>query len=272
LTWNVIAMEAAACYIGECRDPERDAKIAMNLEGLYGLFIYTMIPISFVIVFGARLADPAFADPKTIFSTFASHIFGTGASWLDWLISIMLVVALSLSVLNAIMGSARALHQMSIDGEFPRIFSSVNKHGVPGFSMSFNVVCSILLVFTGGAVEIYSLSNVGYLASFIPVLVGYYLLRKYRPDMRRPVRLPEFFKYIALAMAIGYFIIWSYGGLVYTSLPNALLNGSDTRIYFFIGWAILLSYLPLYWYRVKVEDPKHAHEAPPEAPQMAAGD
>ena len=33
LTWNVIAMEAAACYIGECRDPERDAKIAMNLEG-----------------------------------------------------------------------------------------------------------------------------------------------------------------------------------------------------------------------------------------------
>jgi amino acid transporter len=272
LTWNVIAMEAAACYIGECRDPERDAKIAMNLEGLYGLFIYTMIPISFVIVFGAQLADPSLADPKTIFSTFASHVFGTGASWLDWLISIMLVVALSLSVLNAIMGSARALHQMSIDGEFPRIFSSVNKHGVPGFSMGLNVVCSILLVFTGGAVEIYSLSNVGYLASFIPVLVGYYLLRKYRPDMRRPVRLPEFFKYIALAMAAAYFVIWSYGGLVYTSIPNALLNGNDTRVYFFIGWAILLSYLPLYWYRVKVEDPKHAKDAPPEAPQMAAGD
>ena len=37
LTWNVIAMEAAACYIGETRDPERDAKIAMNLEGGYGL-------------------------------------------------------------------------------------------------------------------------------------------------------------------------------------------------------------------------------------------
>ena len=83
LTWNVIAMEAAACYIGECKDPDRDAKIAMNLEGLYGLFIYTMIPISFVIVFGAQLADPALADPKTIFSTFASHVFGTGASWLD---------------------------------------------------------------------------------------------------------------------------------------------------------------------------------------------
>src|SRR4051812_28102132 len=139
LTWNVIAMEAAACYIGECRDPERDAKIAMNAEGLYGLFIYTMIPVAFIVVFGAKLADPALVDPKTIFSNFASAVFGTGASWLDWAISIKLIIALSLSVLNAIMGSARALHQMSIDGEFPRIFSSVNKHGVPGFSMGFNV-------------------------------------------------------------------------------------------------------------------------------------
>ena len=52
-------MEAAACYIGECRDPERDAKIAMNLEGLYGLFIYTMIPVAFVVVLGAsKLSDP----------------------------------------------------------------------------------------------------------------------------------------------------------------------------------------------------------------------
>src|SRR5205823_6968739 len=200
-----------------------------------------MIPVSFVIVFGAsKLSNPALVDPKTMFSNFASAVFGTGASWLDWLISIMLVIALSLSVLNAIMGSARAVYQMAIDGQFPRIFATVYKHGVPGFSMGFNVACSIALVFTGGAVEIYTLSNVGYTASFLPVLVGYYLLRRYRPDMRRPVQLPEFFKYIALVMAAGYFVIWSYGGLVYTSLPNALLNGADTRVYFFIGWVILL--------------------------------
>jgi amino acid transporter len=261
LTWNVIAMEAAACYIGECRDPERDAKIAMNLEGLYGLFIYTMIPVSFVIVFGAsKLSNPLLADPRTIFSNFASAIFGSGASWLDWLISIMLVVALSLSVLNAIMGSARALFQMSIDGQFPRIFANTNKHGVPGFSMAFNVVCSIALIFTGGAVEIYSLSNVGYTASFIPVLIGYYLLRRYQPDAKRPFRLPEFMKYVALAIAAIYLVIWLYGGIVYTGLPNAALGGANTRVYYFIGWAILLSYVFLYWYRVRVEDPKHSAE------------
>ena len=152
---------------------------------------------------------------------------------------------------------------MAIDGQFPRIFSSVNRHSVPGFSMGFNVVCSIALIFTGGAVEIYSLSNVGYTASFIPVLVGYYLLRRYQPDMRRPFRLPEFMKYVALFLAVFYFVIWLYGGIVYTGLPNASLGGANTRIYYFIGWAILLAYLPLYWWRTEVEDPKHVGEATP---------
>ena len=81
LTWNVIAMEAAACYIGETRDPDRDAKIAMNPEGAYGVFIYTMIPVAFVIVLGTKaLGNPALVDPKTIFVTFASKVFGTGTA------------------------------------------------------------------------------------------------------------------------------------------------------------------------------------------------
>jgi amino acid transporter len=189
-------------------------------------------------------------------------IFGSSANWLDWLISGMLVVALSLSVLNAIMGSGRAVYQMALDGQFPRIFGTVNKHGVPGFSMGFNAVCSIALIFTGGAVEIYSLSNVGYTASFIPVLIGYYLLRRYRPDMRRPFRLPEFMKYVALALALFYFVIWLYGGLVYTGLPNAALGGANTRVYYFIGWGLLLAYVPLYLYRTRIEDPKHLRDAP----------
>jgi amino acid transporter len=266
LTWNVIAMEAAACYIGECRDPERDAKIAMNLEGLYGLFIYTMIPISFIVVLGASaLSNPALVDPATIFSTFAGKVFSSGGNTLDWLITIMLVVALALSALNAIMGCARSLHQMSIDGQFPRIFSRVNKHGVPSFSMGFNVVCSMIVVFFGGAVEIYTFSNVGYLGSFIPVLIGYYLLRRFRPDMGRPVRMPGFFKYIALAMAALYFVIWSYGGYEYARIGN-------TRIYYFIGWLVALSYVFFYWYRVYIEDPKYSEAGEPPPAPAAAGD
>src|SRR6202162_1524031 len=81
LTWNVIAMEAAACYIGECKDPERDAKIAMNLEGGDGLLIYTLIPLASITVLGAKaLSTASPLDPTTIFVTFAGKIFSTAGN------------------------------------------------------------------------------------------------------------------------------------------------------------------------------------------------
>ena len=183
LTWNVLAMEAAACYIGETRDPDKDAKIAMNLEGLYGLAIYTLIPMAFVCVLGAKaLSNPDLVDPNTIFVTFAGQLFNAGGELLNWLIAGMLIVALMLSALNAIMGCARSLHQMSVDGQFPRFFQRTNRHGVPANAMVFNVIFSLLVVLLGGAVQIYSFSNVGYTGSLILVLIAYYLLRRYRPQ------------------------------------------------------------------------------------------
>jgi amino acid transporter len=272
LTWNVIAMEAAACYIGETKNPDRDAKIALNLEGGYGAIIYTLIPVAFVIVIGVHaLGSSALVDPKTIFITFASKVFGTSSASkaLDDLIAIMLILALILSALNAITGTARSLHQMSTDGHFPKFFSRTNSHGVPGHSMAFNVVCSIIVVFMGGAVQIYTFSNVGYLFSFIPVLIGYYLLRKDRPDVRRPFKMPEFMKYVALALAAFYAIIYVWGGPVYASCScNAA--GVKTLPYYFIGIATLLTYIPLYYYRKKVED-KRTPAAPPTVATPAAG-
>jgi amino acid transporter len=271
LTWNVIAMEAAACYIGETRNPDRDAKIAMNLEGAYGLFIYVMIPVAFVIVIGnTALGSASLVDPKTIFVHFASKVFGAGAgsNILNWLIAIMLILALILSALNAITGTARSLHQMATDGQFPRWFHHVNKHGVPDRSMLFNVACSILLVFAGGAVEIYTFSNVGYLASFIPVLIGYYLLRRDRPNVRRPFKLPEWMKYVALAIAALYTVIYFYGGPLYASCScNAA--GRKTLPYYFIGLAVLASYLPLYYWR-KRDDRRAKAKPSSAAPVMPA--
>lgn len=263
LTWNVIAMEAAACYVGETRDPDRDAKIALNLEGGYGVFIYTMIPVAFVIVIGTKaLGNTALTDPKTIFVTFASKVFGTGAGGelLNWLIAGMLIVALVLSALNAITGTARSLHQMSTDGHFPRFFQHLNSHGVPDRSMIFNVICSIVVVLFGGAVQIYTFSNVGYLFSFIPVLIGYYLLRRHRSNVRRPFRLPEWMKYVALAVAGLYAVIYVWGGPVYADCScNAA--GQKTLVYYFIGLVVLASYYPLYRWR-KAHDKKARIEPP----------
>src|SRR5205823_7898692 len=165
--------------------------------------LYTLVPIAFIVVLAAKaLSDPALLDPNSSFVTFAGKVLPVGGEALNWLIAGMLIVALALSALNAIMGSGRALHQMSVDGQFPRWFQHLNHHGVPDRSMFFNVLASLLVVLLGGAVEIYTFSNVGYTGSFLPVLVGYFLLRKYKPNARRPSNLPAFLKHAALALVV----------------------------------------------------------------------
>jgi amino acid transporter len=148
------------------------------------------------------LPDPALADPKTIFVTFAGKVFpGIGGEVLNWIIAFMLIIALALSALNAIMGSGRAIYQMAIDGEFPTWFTKVNEHGVPARAMAFNVVASLIVVLMGGAVEIYSFSNVDYTCRsagadrLFPVAS-----RTSRSPA--PFKLPEFMKYAA-AIGVG---------------------------------------------------------------------
>ena len=134
--------------------------------------------------------------------------------------------------------------------------------------MIFNVACSIIVVFFGGAVEIYTFSNVGYLASFVPVLIGYYLLRKDRPNVRRPFKLPEWMKYLALALAAFYVFIYFYGGITYANCACSQA-GKSTLPYYFIGFAVLAAYLPLYWWR-KRDDVKTGSGAPLTIRQAAA--
>jgi len=263
ITWNVIAMEAAACYLGETRNPRRDAKISMSLEGAYGVFIYTMIPAAFIIVIGLRaIGNPALTDPKTIFITLASKVFGvsTASTILTWLIAWMLILALVLSALNAITGCGRSLHQASAHAHLPHWFGRLNKHGVPHNAMFFNVLASMVIVFLGGAVQIYTYSNVGYLACFIPVFIAYYLLRKDHPEWPRPFKLPGWMKYGSLVLATIYAVDYFYGGPVW-AISKFTISGKSTIVYYILGLITLVTYIPLHWWRKRSDRDSLAGEA-----------
>ncbi|MBI1880164.1 MAG: APC family permease [Chloroflexi bacterium] len=250
LTWNVLAMEAAACYIGECRNPVRDAKIALGAEGLYGYFIYLATPLMLVAVLGSTQTF----DPLTVFLTYTQAIFGD-AVWVQWLIGIPLIAALLLSVLNALMGCGRSLYQVAHDGVLPKFFEHTNSHGVPDNAMLFNLVASIIVVFFGSPFEIYIFSNIGYLLACALALIGYFLYRQFHPELKRPVRMPEYFKYIALILGIFFLFVWVYGGYYASDIAVA----AGKRWLFFLGLAIMLLYIPFYLYR-RAED-RRAGEA-----------
>jgi amino acid transporter len=242
ISWNALAMEAAACYVGECRDPHRDAKIALTAEGAYGVFIYVATAIVFVGVLGASLSS---ADPLTLYTSFCDRIFGT-ADWVKYVIGIPLILALMLSVLNAIMGVGRSLFQASEDGLLPRFFMHKNKHNVPDRAMQFNVVCAIIVALFGSPVRIYIFSNVGYLIAVIAALVGYFMMRTFQPERRSPFRLPGVFRWVALLLAAYLLVVFVIGGW---NSPGIVVGPGTTHFLFILGIIIVLAYVPLYAWR-----------------------
>jgi amino acid transporter len=242
ISWNGIGVEAAACYVAECRDPARDAKIALTAEGLYGLFIYAATAIVFVAVLGASLKT---SDPLTLYTSFANHIFGN-AGWVKYLIGVPLVFALLLSVLNAIMGVARSLFQASEDRLIPKFFAHKNKHHAPDRAMFFNLIAAMIVALFGSPVRIYIFSNVGYLIAIIAALFGYFMVRQFRKDQISPFRLPGAFSWIALVMALGLTYVYFVGGW---DSPNIVVGAGQGHTLYLLGFAVVAAYVPLHLWR-----------------------
>ena len=249
-TWSVLAMEAAACYIGECREPARDAKIAMTAEGLFGFFVYLAVPIMVIAVLGVEglSGDGFLGDAQILFGRYTTALFGNSAFW-EWFVGLMLVIALLLSVLNAVMGCARGLYQNSHDGILPRLFGHTNTHGVPDYAMFFNLAASMVLLLVGSPLEIYVFSNMGYLFAAAVSLIGYWIYATKRADAPRPVRMPKWMAPIALVLGIGLLFTWAFGG--YYAADYAV--GADKRWLFWFGLGLLALYFPLYAWR-RIED------------------
>src|SRR5262250_1040603 len=265
ILWNVIAMEAAACYVGECRGGARDAKIALTAEGLFGVFIYVATPLMFVAVLGVALSA-AQAAPLTAYLSYTAKIFG-GGSWETWFVGIPLIAALALSVLNAIMGVGRSLYQAAEDGVLPRWFQHKNRHGVPDYAMAFNVVCSMILVLRGSPLRIYIISNGGYLLSCSLAFLGYFVYRQLRPNEPRPFRLPTFAKWFALAVFVIWTAIYFFGG--WNSPKIILADPHQGPGLYLLGLLIVALYAPLYWWR-RWQDGRLATKAAREPGRPAA--
>jgi amino acid transporter len=183
-------------------------------------------------------------EPLTAFLGYTEAIFGGGA-WIKWLIGVPLIVALLLSVLNAIMGCGRSLYQVATDGLLPKFFEHTNRHGVPDRAMAFNLICSIVVVFFGSPFEIYIFSNMGYLLSVSLALIGYFFYRQWHPQLERPVKMPGALRYLALAIGAFFLFVWIYGGYYASDIAVA----AGKRWLYFLGLGIIMLYVPLYSYR-----------------------
>ena len=182
-----IGFDAVSTTGEEARHPGRDLPL-----GIIGsLAIATIVYILVAIVAVGLLPADQLAAPGNVDAPLAAALSkGGGFSFGADVLAVGALVAITSVVLTLLYGQTRITFAMCRDGLLPRGFARLNRRRTPWL---------ITLVFGGLAAvmaaviplsELAELVNIGTLFAFLLVNIGVIVLRRTRPDLERPFRVP----------------------------------------------------------------------------------
>jgi amino acid transporter len=231
--WSAYAFESVSTIAAEMEDPARDMGKAVWSASAVGALAYCVVPFMLLGIVGTETLAQ---DPAVAFLPGARAVFGSVG---EQIVAIMLVAALFLGAQTAVVGSSRALYEMSRDGLTITQFGRLNKYGVPSNTAAWNLLITIgmLLLFGDDVVNQVIASNFGYLVPFMLVIPAFVLLRRRNPEMLRPFRLPNAFVPIAVVITVFNWLIFFVGGLQW---------GLKEMV---TGVAVVLTFLPFFLVR-----------------------
>ena len=134
-----------------------------------------------------------------------------------------------------VLSGARVYHAMAHDGLFLRRAGTLNRNGVPAFSLGLQAVWASLLTLSGSYGQLLDYVVFAALLFYVLTVGGVFVLRVRRPDLERPVRvfaypvLPALYLVGALAI-MGALLVykpaftWPGIVLVLVGLPLYFLN------------------------------------------------
>lgn len=236
--WTTYACETAMCYVSEFRNPGKDTIRAVTASGLLGIIAFGVLPFTFLGVLGMEtLKDPALVagDPQSAMVKMAQVTFGTGLG--IWL-TVMLIMAVILSIVTGMAGASRTLYQSSVEGWLPKYLSHLNSHGIPTKAMWTDLIVNIFLLMLGNPIFVLAASSTGYMLGVVMNLLAAWMHRHDRPHHYRPFRAPDWLINIGapvLAVLNLAFILFGAN----TFAPGAL----------WYGLAAVLVVIPIFWYR-----------------------
>ncbi len=227
MAWSAYAVEAAASFIPEFRNTVGDTRKALRISALILLVVFTVVPLGLA----GLLGETVMGEQATGFLQAGVQVlFGHGAA----LITLVLIAGI---LVLSVMGTAdagRALYQSSCDGLTIRQFAVLNRAGVPGRAVTVQLAINIALVlFVGNPLAVMVAGNIGYVLAHLLAVSGFVMLRRDRPLLHRPIRLPGV--WVAIAMALALFdavllvagttgaAITGYGGLKEVLIAIAVL-------------------------------------------------
>ena len=180
-----IGFDAVSTGSEEATNPKRDLPLAIiGSLGICTLF-YVLVAVGAIGI--ASPAQLAASDAPLA----AALDEGAGIGWAAAVLSFGALVAITSVVLVIMYGQTRIFFAMCRDGLLPRQLGKVHpRYGTPA-RLTFGM--GILIAILAALVpldEIVKLVNIGTLFAFILVNIGVIVLRRTRPDMPRPYRVP----------------------------------------------------------------------------------
>lgn len=197
-----IGFDAVSTAAGEAKNPQRDMPIGI----LGSLAICTVIYIIVAGVLTGMLPYQLLSTPKPVATALEAY---PTLSWLKHLVEVGAIAGLSSVILVMLMGQPRIFYSMAQDGLMPKIFKRVH----PKFQTPYigTVIVGIACCLLAGFLPIGLLGelvSMGTLLAFATVSAGVLVLRKTRPDLPRPFRVPAVSVICPLGVIACLYLFW----------------------------------------------------------------
>jgi APA family basic amino acid/polyamine antiporter len=195
-----IGFDAVSTAAQEARDPQK----SMPKGILYSLLVCMVLYILVTIVLTGMVNYKELNVPAPI--AYAIDQAGESLFWLRPFIKIGAIAGLSSVILVLLLGQSRIFFIMSKDGLLPPLFSVVNtRFGTPHYSTLFTGVSCCIIAGLLPINVLGELVSIGTLMAFVLVCASIIVLRRTRPDVKRPFRTP----FVPLVPILGILICFS---------------------------------------------------------------
>lgn len=189
-----IGFDVIATTAEETKNPKRDLPIGI----IVSLAICTVLYAAVALVVTGMVPYTELSPSAALAKAFEYH----GQAWMAVLISAGAVAGLTTVVLTLLIGSSRLVFAMARDNLLPMGLAKVH----PTFRTPWligiivTVICALVAGLTPvGVLE--EMVNIGTLGAFVMVSIAVLVLRKKRPDLHRPFKVPGV-PYVPIASAL----------------------------------------------------------------------
>ncbi len=188
-SWNNITYTA-----GEVKDPQRNIPLSLFFGTLIVTVLYVLVNVAYMMLLpvsgipdGADVLQRGimFASNDRVATAATALIFGDAAV----IIMALLIMISTFGCINGVIFSgARLYYAMAKDGVFFKNAATLNKNNVPGFALIIQGVWASVLCLSGSFNQLLDYATFSSLLFYVVTIIGLFILRKTRPDAKRPYK------------------------------------------------------------------------------------